>query len=199
MVGGFAEYYPVRQMVEQVLRTHYGADNDVFVNYLTRNDRWSAIARGACLVAASQVRVDELCPCTFGIVSYDDNNKERYHPLVVRGEPVQNYDDVVYFDGGEFNVEEPNPENVPEITFYMERAGENVSITGKSRMSELLPDFGHASSWKFGASIAKGVITIYIKPNTSSQPRCIPLGEFFDLIEASENKSIDDSDRAAVA
>ncbi len=200
MVGGFSEFYPVRRMVEDVFRERFGSENDVFTSHFSKSDRWSAISRGACLVAANRVRVDDLCPCTFGLVTYGETENDKdYHPLVQRGDPVDKYSSVVYFEGGAFGVNTLDESAAPAITFYIERAGERMAMKGKTGLSDLLPDFGTARSWQFGANIVKGVISIYIKSDASPHPRRVRLGEFFDVIDASDKRVINDDDFESIS
>lgn len=193
MVGGFSEFYPVRRFVEDTFREKFDCEGEVFQNHFDRDDRWSAISLGACLVAANKVKVDELCPCTFGIVTFGETEEDlNYNPLLKRGDPVDRYDQVVYFEGGLFGADHLNESAAPSITFYFERAGDRIAMKGQTGLLQLLPDFGTAQSWKFGSKIEDGVIFIYILSDVSPNPRRIRIGEFFDVIDASEDRVISD-------
>lgn len=192
MVGGFSEFYPIRELVHSMFNREYGCPRDVFETHFNIMDSWSATAQGACLVAAKKVTVIQNCPYTFGIISFNKDGEKVPNPLMQRGAALEDYARPKYLDLT-FKLFDLSRIDDGLVRFYIERAGERTEMHGRRAFSEILPDFGKAAEtneWQFGCKCENGLITVFIRNSATSRIRNMRVGRFFEVME----RGIDDGD-----
>ncbi len=188
MVGGFSEFAPIRRLLAEIFRVESGTP-EVLNSYLTANEKWLAVAKGACLVAANAIDVKPTCPFTFGITSYV--GQRPYHvPLARLGDPISQYAEARYADT-EFKLAEMSASEARSITFFIERAGKPIELPMKTEFSLALPDYRHARSWRLGCVLEEGTAILKLLSDTG-HPKSIRMGDFMAMSQGHLEEAVID-------
>lgn len=179
MVGGFSEFYPVQKLVGEIIEARCGT-RDVMQSYLNRDDKWLAVAKGACLVAAGVVRVQETCPLTLGLIWYIGTTAQ-HDDLIRQGEPIEAYRNERYLER-ELGLAKLGSGEVTSITFYLERAGVRTPMRMRQDFSRSLPDFRHATSWHVGCVVDDSTVILKLRSNTG-MTNSIRMGQLLSMVQ----------------
>lgn len=184
-VGGFSEFYPVQRM----LRWYFGQARvsgtaTVVDSRLQRDERWQAVSKGACLVAAKQVSLNRYPPFGFGLVSW--RGEEMVHNEIISAKtPLVDYLEPRMLEKT-FVTGDLEGVDRPRIQFYIEHAGiRSYAPVMPHPLQATLPEFGRVKEWRFGATVRNGFVHIEIQGQRDDRPfgkrRTIRLGRFFNL------------------
>jgi molecular chaperone DnaK len=190
LVGGFSEFYPVQHCVRGFFREHYASSDAIFTDHLSQNERWTATARGACLVAGGSVEIDESCPFTVGVVTYNSDGSPRHSPVVEMGKPVAWYTGLEpRFHLDRFRLFSREQSGNAPLTIYLERGGLRTEYAVGRHLSEVLPDRDAALYWTVGSRITRGRISLTFRNNLRHQ-RTIELGSFINVADGEFTSSV---------
>lgn len=149
MVGGFSNFYPVRDTIKGVFQSTTGADRRF--QSLTLEDTALAISKGAALIANGVYTVTQNCPVNIGVKVYDQNGNEIDIPILRKGEDIGCYEKPVYMQGriGTFGGDY----NIP-LTVFIDIGHNNRKYINLKTLAELIPKPSEKNdSWRIGFSI----------------------------------------------
>jgi molecular chaperone DnaK len=179
-VGGFSEFALVQAVLREVM-SRICQGQRVMSDALPPGERWLSVAKGGCLIAQRQTKVEEVCPYTFGLIFFDQGSAvPRYRPMIKQGDPAHLYAQPQMLQAG-FSLQGANPASA-QIKFYLEQAGRIMPLTYAKSLDGVLPDFNSAKSWQFGCSVALGIVQVEVLSDRGGR-KMIPMGDFLALLD----------------
>lgn len=182
MVGGFSEFFPVRRAVRHYFTMRAGSA-DVVSDELDPGERMQAVSFGAALVAGDVVKLNQYPPFTFGVIYYV--GEEQFHePLIPKNVPLAFFTEP-QISNLALHVAELTGET-PIVSFYYEIIdGERLPLPLRLPLEQVLPNYPHAKTWKFGCQVRAGNIELLIVP-ASGKKITRAVGKFFDVRQSLE-------------
>ena len=184
-VGGFSEFHLIQKLVNTLIASAE-VEPDVMQSYLGLNDRWQAVSKGACLVAAEQIEVDYHCPFSFGIIWYKDRIPQD-DELLIYGRPHADYRTVCFAGRPSFGL---GNERQP-LEFYIESSGRRRVLPVHSRLTDILPDYGHQESWRASGVIHEGTVEVVFRNERSGAQKSVRVGRLMIMIDRVGDGQVD--------
>ncbi len=179
-VGGFSEFPPVQNLLKEIFLKESGTTAVLEAHFVENDDRWLAVAKGACLVASGTSTVKPTCPLTFGVTAYVKTEPHKF-PLLELGKPISGYDVKKYLET-EFELARLTAPDADSLEFFIDRAGTSIRLRMTQKFHEVLPDFGRASSWRLGCVLDEGTALLCMKSNLGRE-ETISMGNFMSMME----------------
>ena len=189
-VGGFSQFKPIQQLLHTYFTARCG-DEKVLLSGIVGRDRWLAVSKGACLVAASVIDVNQACPFTFGVVSYV-GTQAHSHTLMEAGEPIALLRSPRYLEA-EFELARFDAApDARSITLFIENAGSLTQLQMTNEFSAVLPDFGLARSWSLGCQIDNSSVLLAIKSDRGGTTM-VRMGRLLRMAEGRISETVEHS------
>jgi molecular chaperone DnaK (HSP70) len=177
-VGGFSEFPPLQKLINDYFASLSG--EDVLRSYFGLNDRWQAVSKGACLIAAENVHIDFRCPFTFGFIAYV-GIEPLDNELLVYGRPQTDYAAGVYgnklFGPGYLKDRH-------RLEFYIESGGRRRILPMQDGLADILPDFDRKDNkWRACGVIRDGEVEVHFKSEQTGTESSVRVGKLMAMID----------------
>jgi len=96
LVGGFSNLHCVESCVRKLFDSRDGVRDARFDERLNRHSRSTAIAHGACLIAAGITPIEYINQCEIGYQAMTTSHELKTFPLLLRGRPVKEYTEPMF-------------------------------------------------------------------------------------------------------
>jgi molecular chaperone DnaK (HSP70) len=179
-VGGFSEFPPVQNLMREIFLAESGTADVLEAHFVENDDRWLAVAKGACLVASGTSKVKPTCPLTFGVTAYVKTEPHKF-PLLELGRPIASYEAENYLDT-EFELARLTTPGADSLEFFIDRAGVTIPLRMTQTFRDMLPDYGRASWWHLGCVLDEGTALLLMKSNLGGRGR-IRMGNFMSMMK----------------
>lgn len=162
MVGGFSNLYCVESAVRRAFRSIDGIKDLRFDNGMKLEERSTAIAQGAALIASDMVSIVPMCHSEVGFYccdcyardeSGDIAGKMRAFPIIQRGMPVSDYREPCFFPA-EVHVNRLGMD--ASVTIYFDDGYGKVPVKMDKTVAELFPNLNDVdNAYQLGFSMTR--------------------------------------------
>jgi molecular chaperone DnaK len=179
MVGGFSNFYPVRDMIKSFFDSKTEADQRF--QSLTLEDTALAISKGAALIANDVYTVTQNCPVNIGFRAIDQNLKEIDKLILEKGKDLDCYQQPVYMErristiAGNYNI---------PLTVFIDIGHNNRKYIDLKTLAELIPpNPSTEDSWRIGFSIDDNLFFYFHAENEKGEAKKTDLVELTRYIK----------------
>ncbi len=170
LVGGFSNFYLVRQMIRQFFNSKTEADSR-FINYFDLTDTALAISKGAALLASENFVVQAVCPVSLGIRIKNQLLQEIDIPLLEAGHFIEDYFQPQYFKG-KITVLSETALNTLALTLFIKTEQHTHYFSLQGHLRDIVPNPQVGNQWRVGFVMDKNILFyLCIEDKTGEQKR----------------------------
>lgn len=179
MVGGFSNFYLVRQRVRQFFESKTSADRR-FQTYFDLTDTALAIAKGAGLVAKGTVQVEQVCPISVGIRAKDRTLEDTDLLLLTKGTPLKDYQQAQFTPMWLSVMSEKALQTTSLKLFLDVGNGKRRYIDLQGKLQDFIPNPNVDNQWRVGFSVDDNLLFNLNVEDKNGAHKITPLGNLVE-------------------
>lgn len=180
LVGGFSNFYLVRQMIRQFFNSKTEADSR-FLNYFDLTDTALAISKGATLLANENFAVQVTCPVSLGIRIKNQLLQEIDITLLEMGHFIEDYFQPNYFKG-KITVLSEAVLNTFALTLFIKTEQQTHYFSLQGHLRDIVPNPQIGNQWRVGFAMDKNVLFYLCVEDKSGEQKRTSLGKLQQLM-----------------